>query len=126
MGPKLCSSRFILQKNIILRLLTDLEPIVLDLEPIVLDRSRVGNQLGNLSTTVTVLRPSLVCSLRHPSSDYSRSNQTLVTIVGTIVRFEVRFCCRFTLLPTGSALRTNISPSARRTLGFLLKYIMLT
>ena len=28
-------ARFILQKHIILRLLTDLEPIVLDLEPIV-------------------------------------------------------------------------------------------
>ena len=41
---KLCSARFILQKHIILRLLTDLEPIVLDLEPIVQDRSRVGNQ----------------------------------------------------------------------------------
>ena len=41
---KLCSARFILQKHTILRLLTDLEPIVLDLEPIVLDRSRVGNQ----------------------------------------------------------------------------------
>ena len=40
----------------------DLEPIVLDLEPIVLDRSRVGNQLGNLSTGVTVLRPSTVGS----------------------------------------------------------------
>ena len=49
---------FILQKHIILRLLT----IVLDLEPIVLDRSRVGNQLGNLSTGVTVLRPSPVGS----------------------------------------------------------------
>ena len=36
--------------------------IVLDLEPIVLDRSRVGNQLGNLSTGVTVLRPSPVGS----------------------------------------------------------------
>ena len=81
-----------LQKYIILRLLTDLEPIVLDLEPIVLDRSRVGNQLGNLSTRVTVLRPSLVGLWRHPSSDYRCSNQTLVTIVhvGTIVRFEVR------------------------------------
>ena len=45
------------KKHIILRLLTDLEPIVLDPEPIVLDRSRVGNQLGNLSTIVTVLRP---------------------------------------------------------------------
>ena len=32
---------FILQKHIISRLLTDLEPIMLDLEPIVLDRSRV-------------------------------------------------------------------------------------
>ena len=31
------TKRFILQKHIILRLLTDLEPIVLDLEPIVLD-----------------------------------------------------------------------------------------
>ena len=41
---KLCSARFILQKHIILRLLTDPEPIVLDLEPIVLDMSRVGNQ----------------------------------------------------------------------------------
>ena len=51
---------FFLQKHFILRLLTDLKPIVLDLEPIVLDRSRVGNQLGNLSTRVTVLRPSLV------------------------------------------------------------------
>ena len=40
----LCSARFILQKRIILRLLTDLELIVLDLEPIVLDMSRVGNQ----------------------------------------------------------------------------------
>ena len=50
------------KKHIILRLLTDLEPIVLDLEPIVLDRSRVGNQLGNLSTGVTVLRPSPVGS----------------------------------------------------------------
>ena len=57
--------RFILQKRINVRLLADLEPIVLDLEPIaldlesiVLDRSRVGNQLGNLSTRVTVLRPS--------------------------------------------------------------------
>ena len=59
---KLCLARFILQKHIILRLLTDLEPIVLDLEPIMLDRSRVGNQLGNLSTRVTVLRPSLVGS----------------------------------------------------------------
>ena len=47
---KLCSA----MKHIILRLLTDLEPIVLDLEPIVLDRSRVGNQLGNRSTGVTV------------------------------------------------------------------------
>ena len=47
---------------IILRLLTDLEHIVLDLEPIVLDRSKVGNQLGNLSTRVTVLRPSPVGS----------------------------------------------------------------
>ena len=36
---KLCAARLILQKHIILRLLTDLEPIVLDLEPIVLDRS---------------------------------------------------------------------------------------
>ena len=87
---KLCSARFILQKHIILRLLTDLEPIVLDLEPNVLDRSRVGNQLGKLSTRVMVLRPSLVGSWRHPSSDYMCSNQTLVTIVGTIVRFEVR------------------------------------
>ena len=52
----------ILQKHIILRLLTDLEPIVLDLEPNVLDRSRVGNQLGNLSNGVTVLRPSPVGS----------------------------------------------------------------
>ena len=34
---QLCSARFILQKHIILRLLTDLEPIVLD-------RSRVENQ----------------------------------------------------------------------------------
>ena len=52
------------KKKIILRLLTDLEPIVLDLEPIVLDRSRVGNQLGNLSTCtkVTVLRPFRVGS----------------------------------------------------------------
>ena len=32
---KLCSTRFILQNRIILRQLTDLEPIVLDLEPIV-------------------------------------------------------------------------------------------
>ena len=82
--------RFILQKYIILRLLIDLEPIVLDFEPIVLDRSRVGNQLGNLSTGVTVLRPSPVCSWNHPSSNYRCSNQTLVTIVGTIVRFKVR------------------------------------
>ena len=36
-------------------ILTYLEPIVLDLEPIVLDRSRVGSQLVNLSTKVTVL-----------------------------------------------------------------------
>ena len=36
--------RLFYKKHIILRLLTDLEPIVLDLEPIVLDRSRVGNQ----------------------------------------------------------------------------------
>ena len=41
---KICSARFILQKHIILRLLTDLEPIVLDFELIVLDRSRVENQ----------------------------------------------------------------------------------
>ena len=33
----------ILQNRIILRLLTDLEPIVLDIEPILLDMSRVGN-----------------------------------------------------------------------------------
>ena len=46
------------KKHIILRLLT----IVLDLELIVLDRSRVGNQLGNLSTGVTVLRISPVGS----------------------------------------------------------------
>ena len=46
---KLCSARYILQKHSILRLLADLEPIVLDLEPIVLDRSRVGNQLIYLS-----------------------------------------------------------------------------
>ena len=85
---------FILQKHIILRLLTDFEPIVLDLEPFVLDRSRVGNQLGNLSTKVTVLRPSIVGSWRHPSSDYRCLNQTLVTIVGTIVRFEVSLSCR--------------------------------
>ena len=65
---------------------------MLDLELIVLDRSRVGNQLGNLSTRVTVLRPSLVGSLRHPSRDYRCSNQTLVTIVGTLVRFKVRQC----------------------------------
>ena len=32
------------KKHILLRVLTDLEPIVLDLEPVVLDRSRVGNQ----------------------------------------------------------------------------------
>ena len=44
------SSVYLKKKHIILRLLTDLETIVLDLEPIVLDRSRVGNQLGNLST----------------------------------------------------------------------------
>ena len=50
------------KKHIILRQLTDFEPIVLDLEPIVLDRSRVGNQLRNLSTRVTVLRPPLVGS----------------------------------------------------------------
>ena len=53
---KLYSARFILQKHIILGLLTDLEPIVLDLESIVLDRSRVGNQ------PIYVLRPSLVGS----------------------------------------------------------------
>ena len=29
---------------------------------------------------------------KHSSSDYRCSNQTLVTIVGTIVRFEVRLC----------------------------------
>ena len=40
----------------------ELEPIVLDLEPNVLDRSKVGNQLGNISTGVTVLRPSPVGS----------------------------------------------------------------
>ena len=73
-----------------MRLLSNLEPIVLDLGPIVLDRYRVGNQLGNLSTRVTVLRPSLVGLWRHPSSDYRCSNQTLVTIVGALVRFEVR------------------------------------
>ena len=47
----------LLQKHIILRLLTDLEPIVLDPEPIVLDRSRAGNQL---STGVTVLRVATI------------------------------------------------------------------
>ena len=55
-------SKVYFTKHIILRLLTDLEPIVLDLEPIVIDRSRVGNQLENLSTKVTVLRPSIVGS----------------------------------------------------------------
>ena len=43
-GTKNYAVRFILQKHIILRLLTDLEAIVLGLEPIVLDRSRVRNQ----------------------------------------------------------------------------------
>ena len=91
-----------------MRLLTDLEPIMLDLEPIVLDMSRVGNQLGNLSTRVTVLRPSLVGSRRHPSSDYRCSNQTLVTIVGTIVRFEVRQSCRIVIDENASIHKAKI------------------
>ena len=79
---------------------------MLDLELIVLDRSRVGNQLGNLSTRVTVFRPSLVGSLRHPSRDYGCSNQTLVTIVGTLVRFEVRQCI-IVLSDSQTASQTN-------------------
>ena len=61
-GTKTYAQLGLFYKNITLRLVTDLEPIVLDLEPIVLNRSRVGNQLWNLSTRVTVLRPSLVGS----------------------------------------------------------------
>ena len=43
-GTKNAQLGLLKEKHIILRLLTDLETIVLDLEPIVLDRSRVGNQ----------------------------------------------------------------------------------
>ena len=44
------------KKHIILRRLTDLEPIVLDLELIVLDRSRVGNKPIYLSNAAPTRR----------------------------------------------------------------------
>ena len=57
------------------------------METSLLDRSREGNQ--TCYNGALTHRSSLVGSLRHSSSDYRCSNQTLVTIVGTVVRFEL-------------------------------------